>query len=283
LDVTDPEIKQQIGEAANQAAQRAIFMQDNVFSTAWRTLLRSMESSKSHSVAGYVASRIGQFLLPIIKVPANVAFETGTHMFGTITATGKLTQVMARGLKTIELAEADMIMRRYTKGLIGMGLFLTGYFNADKLGGFYQPGKRDSRDVAPMGARIAGVNIPAWLMHSRAAIVLQAGATAHRMANHTNSHGKSDKSAVLGVAEGLAKEIPFVNEMGRLDSLLAQGWQGRKARGNLLAGSVVPQGVKDVARWTDPLKEPQYRSPKDELDYIMLGIPGLREQVKVKK
>jgi hypothetical protein len=284
LDLNDPRVKQDIGEVANQEAKRSIFMQDNFISNAWQSMIRTLEQSKTHPTAGFITSKVAQILLPIVKVPTNIALETGTHMFGTVTATAKLGQVMHRGMSTIRPEEANMIMRHYSKGMVGAGLFLTGYFleaNGQYLGGFYEPGKREEGAVAPMGARIAGVNIPSWLLHAPAFIVMQAGATAYHMAHHVNKKGEPDKSAVLGVAKGLADEIPFMREMGVVDNLLADSYEGRKARGNLGTGLVIPQLVKEAAKWTDPVKEPDYRTPQSTLDYFKLGIPGLREQVKL--
>lgn len=280
-DLGDPATQLEIGKAANLDAQRAIFMQDNVLSDWFRTGVRSLETSKKFPNAGFAMAKVANFLLPIVKVPTNVAFETMTHIGGTLSGTGKLIHVMRNGLKNIKPEEADFIMRHYKKGLIGAGLFFTGYFNADKFGGFYQPGeKRDPKDVKWGGARFGGVNIPSWLLHAPAFIVLQAGATAYRM-EHRVSHGeeKGKLAGIMQAAEGLAHEIPFVNEMSRLDKILAENWEGKKARGDLLRSSIVPQGVQNIAGWLDD----KQRSPKNEIDSLKMGIPGLREQVPEKK
>lgn len=280
-DLSDPATQEEIGKAANLDAQRAIFMQDNVLSDWFRSGVRSLETSKKFPNAGFAMAKVANFLLPIVKVPTNVAFETLTHIGGILTGTGKLIQVMRRGIDTIKPEEADFIMRHYKKGLIGAGLFFTGYFNADKFGGFYQPGeKRDLKDVKWGGAKFGGVTIPSWLLHSPAFIVVQAGATASRMEHRTvKGEEKGKLAGVMQAAEGLAHEIPFVNEMSRLDKILAENWEGKKARGDLLRSSIVPQGVQNIAGWRDD----KQRSPKTEIDYLKMGIPGLREQVPEKK
>lgn len=280
LDPNDPRVQQQIGEAADQDAKRSIFMQDNVISDFWRNGIRILENSKRAPTSGFIFSKIGQFLLPIVKVPTNVALETMTHLTGGLTATGKLVQVMSRGFKTIRPEEADMIMRHYKKGMIGAGLFFTGYFNASHFGGFYQPNQRNRQDV-PWGAvRVNGVNIPAWLLHAPAFLVMQAGATAYKV-QHRVTRGTT-KDAALTVAKGLADEIPFLNEMGRIDKLLSDNWEGTKERGELLSGSTVPMFLRNVAQFTDKDASGNVikRKPKTETDYLKRDVPGLRQQLQ---
>ncbi len=281
MDVNHPEVKQALGELADQSAKRAIFMQDNFVSDWWRNGIRALEHSKKAPTAGYIASKIGQFLLPIVKVPTNVAFEAMTHVGGLGTGTIKLMGVMKRGLENIKPEEADFIMRHYSKGMIGAGMFFLGYFNAKNVGGFFTPhDKRDPNDVRWGAARIAGVNVPSWLLHAPAFIVMQAGATTYRIQHKMEKGEEKGKVAgTVAAAKGLLDEIPFVREMGFLDNVLADGYEGMKARGQLAASTVTPQGVKNIAEWTDPLKEPQYRAPKSEVDYIKMGWPILREQV----
>lgn len=273
-DLSDPSVKEAIGKLAEQNAKRAIFMQDNVISNWWRTGIRLLETNKSFPTNGYILARVGNFLLPIVRVPTNVAIESGVHLGGLVTGTAKLTQVMARGLKTIKPEEADFIMRHYKKGLVGAGLFLTGYFNSDKLGGFYQGReKRKPGEVQWGQARVAGVTIPRWLLHAPAFIVMQAGATAHRV---LYGKGGDYEKAGLAVAKGMTHEIPFMAELGVIDNSLADGYEGSKARGRLLSGSTIPFGLQNIAEWTDP-KERRY--PRSELDYVKMGVPGLREEV----
>jgi hypothetical protein len=265
-------VKQMVGEMSNRAARRSIFMQDNVLSDLFRHQLRMGEQSKKFPTGGPALARVAKFLFPIVRVPTNIGLEAGVHMGGLITGTGKLLGVMSRGLKNIKPEEADMIMRHYSKGAIGAGLFLTGYFNADNLGGFYSP-HREEGDPKWGEIKIGDVKIPKYLLHAPAFLVMQAGATARKL---MEEGGGPTKSA-LSVARGLTSEIPFVNEMGIIDDLLSGEWEGRRARGNLLAGSIVPQGVKNIAQWTDPEEK---RKPQTELDYVKMGIPWLREQVQ---
>jgi len=111
---------------------------------------------------------------------------------------------------------------------------------------------------------------------------MQAGATFAHNQHHVNKQGLPDRNASLRTARGLVEEIPFMKEMGVIDSLLADDYKGRKAVGQLISGTVIPQGVRNVAKWTDPLPEPYYRSPKTVMDVVRQDIPGLREKVRFK-
>lgn len=280
FDVTDERIQDSIRRAANQDAKRAIFMQDNILSDFWNNGLRSMERSKKFPVGGYTLAKVGRFLLPIVKVPTNIGLEVGTYLGGVASASGRLIHVMRRGLHTIRPEEADMIMRHYKKGMVGAGLFLTGYFNAQNFGGFYEKGKKDDKEDLKHGQmRVAGVTVPAWLLHSPAMLVMQAGATAHKV-----THGdkpKSAGSASLTVARGVTEQIPFMAELGVIDNMLADDYKGTSVRGRLLQGTIVPQGVKNIAEYgdKDSAGQPIIRKPKNELDYLKSAVPGLRQQV----
>jgi hypothetical protein len=284
LDVSDPQVQTTINEHAVQSGSRAIFMQDNLFSNAWNGFMGILEGSKKFPTSGYIASRVGRFLLPIVKVPTNVALETATHITGLATGTVKLAQVMARGLKTIRPEEANFIMRHYKKGMVGAGLFFTGYFNAKHFGGYYRPGEKPVPGEPRHGEiDVLGIRIPRWLLHAPSALVMQAGATFYKSTHGAKRLEKPE--AALQTANEIAHEIPFMNELGTIDKLLAGDWEGRRERGYLARSTVVPQGVQNVADWISPKDTEGYplkRDPKSIMQQIMMGIPGLREQVPLK-
>lgn len=281
-DPDNPQVRQSIREGAKANADRAIFQNDNVVSSSWNVLLRALESSKKYPNAGFLLSRIGRFLLPIVRVPTNIALETGTMLTGSLTGTGKLIGVMSRGLKNIESGEAELIMRHYKKGAVGAGLFLTGYFNPDSFGGFYEPrGDRQPGDLAVGEAQVMGITIPWWLLHGPPFLVMQAGATARKLMDKEKGAAASGHAVIRGIAE----EIPFIKETTAIDSMLGETHEASKAIGDLARSTVVPQAVQNVARWTtekDSYGHPVLRKPENLLDYIKLGIPGLREQVPLK-
>jgi hypothetical protein len=280
-DINKPGVIEEAQARAKESGLRAIFTHDNVLSNAFNSFVTALEHNKKFPTAGYGAARLMRFLLPIVRVPTNIAIETATMSTGTLTGSAKLMQVMARGMETIKPEEADMIARHYKKGLVGAGLFLTGFFNPDNFGGFYQePGKKKEKiNRAGLGfdeARIGGVTIPKWFMHSPAALQMQFGATVRKYMDT----GKSAPESAMTGAQEILHGIPFVSEMTEFDSLLKSNWEGQKSRGNLLKGSIVPQGVQNIAEWTDQGKK---RSPHSMYDYIASGIPGLRQQVPLSR
>lgn len=281
--IEKPGVIETAQKQAQESGLRAIMTNDNVLSNGWNNFVGALEGNKKFPTAGYAAAKVMRFLLPIVRVPTNIAIEAGTMSTGAISGSAKLMQVMARGMETIKPEEADMIARHLKKGAVGAGLFLYGYFNADKFGGLYQAyNTKNSDKINRNGmqsgqAKFGAMTIPDWLLsHSPAGLQMQFGATVKKYMDT----GKSAPVSAMAGAQEIVHEVPFVNEMSRIDSLLKSNWEGQSARGNLVKGSVVPQGLSNVAEWMD---KGQKRSPKTIEDYIKSGVPGLREQVPLSK
>jgi hypothetical protein len=272
---------EQAQQLAKTSGLRAIMTNDNVLSNGWNSFVTALEHNKTFPTGGYAAARVMRFLLPIVRVPTNIALEVGNMSTGLVTATGKLAQVMARGMETLKPEEADLIARHYKKGLVGAGLFLTGYFNADKFAGFWQGQSKKADKIArggmqPGQAKFGVMTIPDWLiMHSPAGLMMQFGATVKK---YQDTHKSFTTSAMAGASE-ILHEVPFINEMSRIDNLLKSNWEGESARGNLVKGSVVPQGVQNVADWLDPYK----RKATTPMEHIQSGIPVWRERLPITK
>lgn len=289
-DPNSPATEREIKEKAHQDAMRAIFMNDNAISKAFEYGLKVVEKGKTLSGRGGAEfARLARFLLPIVKVPTNIAIEAHVLAGGTISGSYKLAQVMARSLRTggkegMTGDEADMIIRHLSKGMIGVGLFLIGYNDSKNMGGFYIDGeKRKPGSVPAESIKIHGVTIPPWLLHSPAFMVIQAGATARRLAEEGVKGEKIGLPlGVLRTEWALLNNLPFINEMGRLDKLFATNSAGSRARGNFVSGLYEPQLVKEIAEVTDPLSKNRYRAPQTFGQTIKTGIPGLREQVPSK-
>jgi hypothetical protein len=307
-DLSDPRIQKEIGDVAYNNAQRAIFMQDNFANGAFRDMLRSLETNKTAPNLGFATSKIAQFLLPIVKVPLNIVGETAVHMGGTVSGSIKLAGVMKRGLENIKPEEANYIMRHYSKGLIGIGLFATGYFNPNSFSGFYQErtqGKDTATGLKYGRLKALGYTIPAILLHAPAFIVMQAGATARKMVDRGGGYivpGQSigsrggvhtKPSAAMAIMTEMGNEIPFIRQMGAIDAMIGrQGdYKQRQALGSTVQGSVIPQGLKNIAAFLDrpknanwlDLSEGTARRKQAITDYLMEGIPGLRKTLPAYK
>lgn len=264
-------------------ANRAIFMNDNALTKNYNLFLNGLQKSGG-GWAGL--ARTLRILLPIIKVPSNIALEAGTYAGGVPVGLFKLAKAWHAGLDKISDEESEAIHRALKKGLLGSALMLMGFFNPNMFGGYYQKGiKRRDNEAEYGGVQIGGENIPKWLLHSPAFEVLQMGATARRVADsrfHGQERGLS--SGALAGALGLASEIPFVNEMIKTGDL--QSPEGRsKYFGELAKAQIIPAALDQLARHQDKTAggTPIKREPRNFSEVLKTGVPVLREQVPAKK
>jgi len=292
VDVTDPTFQMSAGIEAYKDANRAIFMQDNRVVKGYKSLLASLERPDAKgktSPAGKVAATVMKTLLPIVKVPTNVAGETFQHVGGVPYAVlYELPKAYAKGLENLQPEEADIILRHLKKGSLGAAGMALGYFMPNAFGGYYQPGeKRDDKDVKVGGVRIMGVDIPRYLVHNPLLETMQIGATVRRVAD--SKFRKSDEEpqgithGLIAGALGLTEEVPFVKEATEMDKLFSP--QERKDYIGELAKSIaVPQLSQWIAQQTDKEQgETVKRKPESIWEHIETGIPGLRGNVPRKE
>lgn len=285
VDITEPLIQAKMAGKAYEYANKAIFMQDNAITTAWQLALNYLHN-KGGGAAGL--ARAMRILLPIVKVPTNIAGEALTYAGGVPFGLARLGKAWSKGFENLKPEEADLILNQLKKGSLGSGLLLMGFFNPQMFGGYYQKGiKRDEKDVEYGGARVGDTNIPKMLLHAPAFEILQVGSTMRRVADsrlnkHSDQRGLT--AGAMAGALGLASEVPFMNEMIRSGDL--QSPEGRdKYFGELAKAQVVPAVLDQYARHEDVNSrgEPIKRDAKTFTDVIKSGIPGLRETVPQKK
>jgi N12 class adenine-specific DNA methylase/2'-5' RNA ligase len=290
-DVTDPNVQMRLAIEAYKDANRSIFMQDNMIVDMWKwaqkRALKPTKSTGRPTAAGKATATAMNTLLPIVKVPTNIVGEVLQYALGSITGSARLARAMAAGMDNLEPEEADTILRLLKKGLLGAALLLLGYLGKEAIGGYYQYGqKRKPGDVPVGGVRIFGHDVPSYLVHNPLLEMLQIGATIGRVAD---SHLRKKDKEVQGIgagsaaaAWGLLDEVPFINETAQIARL---GYPFRRGAfvGGLAESVAVPQLVKTVAESTDKTPEGEVvrRKPQSPLDYVKLGIPGLRETVPV--
>lgn len=279
----DVQVMGRLSQEAYLEANRAIFMQDNVVSDTIKNALNMAEKSKKSPNLGPALARIGRFLLPIVKVPTNIVGEVATGVHGAATGGFRTAKAYYDGIQTLPPEQADSIMRQLKKGLVGNALLLTGYFGYKAIGGFYQP--RDQRadsDVQPDHYRVGKVNLPGFVGHSTAAMLLNIGATLHR-----EQLQKGFPSAVSGTAGGVVKQLPFVPAVTNAVEALQSDEGMKKYLQNLLIGSTVPAGVAHAAKVADTpgtfpsnaFTPANKRSPSTLGEGFKAVIPGLRPQV----
>lgn len=294
-DGSNPLVQSRIAIEAYKDANRSIFLQNNMLTDAYQRALSRFDqpdkTSGQPTAGGKAAGTIARALLPIVKVPTNIVAETVEYATGLLTGSLRLANAYRVGIEKLNPEQADLIMRELKKGTLGGAALLLGYFNADKVGGYYQPGvKRKKGDVGFDDVRIFGHDVPGYLLHNPLLETLQIGATARRVADAKFAKKDAAKaglgSGVWAAAMGLIDEIPFAREATELGKIFGGGPEGRYAAGEFAKGLVTPAASQWAAQHldTDSHGNPIKRAPKTMLEHVKTGIPGLREEVpKAKK
>lgn len=293
IDVTDPMVQTRIAVEAYKDANRAIFMQDNLFTekiwnpTITRLMQRDAKTGEVSAAARATATALRVFL-PIVKVPTNIVAETMEYSLGVPLGATKYAwqKVFRDGIEKLTDEQRDVISRQLKKGLVGSAFLAYGYFNPDQFGGYYQPGdKRKMGDVKAGNVRVNGTDIPSYLLHHPLIEQFQIGATIRRVADaKVKGHKNGIATGTWAAALGLVEELPFIRTQIELAHLFGRPDEAAKVEGNLARGLVVPQGVQDLAAQTDRDAQgnPIRRNPKTVLENIKTGIPVLREDVRRK-
>jgi hypothetical protein len=215
--------------------------------------------------------------------------ETAEYVGGLPLGLFNLKQAYSKGIDNLTPQQADIIVRQLKKGSIGSAMLLLGYFNPEIFGGYYELGeKRKPDDPKAKSMKLDGKDVPAYLLHAPVHEIPQMGATARRAVEEHLKKGESEEIAIASGAWaagiGLIEEIPFTR--GAIEvSRLVDPMRREAAAGNILKSIIVPQLFQYTAEKMDvgPTGEPIKRKPKTMMQAIESGIPGLREDVPVKR
>jgi len=297
VDVTDPLVQASILTLAYKDANRAIFMQDNLISSANSALIRYLENNKSHPKSGKFAASVLQELMPFVKVPTNVIGETFTYAGGLpkgvadvvrVRASAKLkaigaerlASVLHEGMGDLKPDEADMILRTLKKGSIGAAFLLLGYFNPTKVGGYNSKKKENESEVEEGELKVGDVAIPKFMLHNPLMETLQLGATIRQVKDHYVDN--EDKYPILegtwAAAMGLVSQTPMIDQAGRLDKLAKHPVD---YAGEFTKGATIPALVDFIARYTDVDENGNRikRKPDGFVEHLESAIPFLRQRV----
>lgn len=294
-DINNPNVIGEMSQEAYVDANRSIFMQDNVASNVFSGAMRMAERNKIAPNLGPGFARLGRFLIPIVKVPTNIVGEVATGVHGVATGSVRAGAAYWRGIKSLPTEQGDAIMRQLKKGLVGNSLLLAGYFGYKSIGGFYHQGdQRTEGDVAAGRFRVGDSDLPAYTQHSTGAMLMNIGATVHRV---QDERIKKSEPATKGLAigavaagQGLVRELPFVPALtGAADAIGTQHGFERYING-LIMSTTTPAVVSHVAKVIDTpgsfpsniLNESTKRAPKTKLQAVEMGIPILRGNVPEK-
>lgn len=299
IDVKDPAIQMQMGVEAYKQANAAVFREDHFVVTAYNNMLRGLvQKSKETgrpSLLGKAAEAGIKYTLPVVRIPTNIVARTFEYSFGhAVAATRIARSVFQEGLNNLSPHDADVIMRNLKRGTIGTAVMALGYFNADKIGGYYQPGqKRDDSDVKFGKIRVFGHDVPSYLIHNPLLEQLQIGATIRRVADSklrkSDDETQGTGSGAMAAALGVIQEAPFLSDAELAVKLKDPGT--RPSAVGELAKGVVPVLLQNVAEAQD--KDVQGETVKRDpntgkvlstaVNTVKLGIPGLRKTVPEKE
>ena len=305
---TDKQERNRVEIMALAQANRDIFMGGNLLTEAIRGATQRLRHHKNHPKAGSFMADVIEFLLPIIGVPTNLAIRKARHLFGIPEAVLRAAQAGMKGDLTkkmnpetgkmdisISAEDADLITRSFKYGLVGLALALYAWNNDDEFGGVYAPGSGPKRDknskMKPGDMNLfsdekgeGGLKINHLLGHGPWGSFMNLIADAKKLVRESEEAGQRDLSnaAFFTIYAGLM-DLPIFSTFTRLGSPFKTA--SEKA-GDIVAGTFVPQGLKDLAVASDPLSGhhgESGRDPQGFMDAIKMKIPGLREEVKAKQ
>lgn len=285
VDISNPLVVHKAGLEAYRDSQRAKFQQDNAVVDLYNEAVR--KARKPEAGLGMNAAGFGaKILLPVVRVPTNIAAEVGEYVFGTVIGSVKAARAWKLGVETLKPNEAEAIMRQLKKGSIGGAALLAGYLAPDVFGGFYnrddkrKPGDLQHGEVmTPLGAA------PSWTQHNPFLEVFQVGASARRVEDSLRK-GKERGTLEGSVAAmlGLAHEVPFVRETTEIAKVFDARTTGH-AFGEFLKSLFLPQALQWLAGNLDrdSSGQPIERKAGTVGESIESGVPGLRSNVPLRK
>ncbi len=295
LNPSDPVVRGLINQKTFEYANAEKLQENNKFAEGVNAMLKRLEQVDPKtgrvSIEKQLLSSVIRtlFTKDIIKTPANFAKQllVDYNPVGLFRGTAKTIGVHIRGIETLTPHEANSIARLMGVGAVGSAMMLWGALDAlrdpkDRIfGGFYQPGQKRDPDDVPWGSTRIGDQTFHVLTHNMLTEPAQFGSTIVRVARTIKNKQTGDtRGAIDGIitaAFHVLDAAPIANPITRTSKYVEQG-QSTKVASNIVR-QLIPQLVQNIAEDTDKVREPEYRRPKSFTDDLMMGIPGLRQNV----
>lgn len=311
IDVEDPVIQTQLATAAYDDATASILMKDNLVSKAWSNMMQKGWNS-DNGIAKFLAFAGGE-TMPIIKVPTNMVLEAGRYTLGghgaalrigmgvicealnwgleKVGADGAAKVVAKGGLQKLTPKEADRILSNLKKGSLAFALQIlaSSVPNAIQVSPFYHKGLKNEDGLEEGEMKIFGVTIPKILQDHPLFLSMRVHASAAELYNHyrekysDESEATSAYYAVVGTAQGLAGETPFMSNTANLVNMLErpESRQATSFLGNFVKSTVEAGILIDIAKYQDSdnwsdvfIGKENKRATKSIPDYLQSGIPN---------
>ena len=283
-----PMTQAKINMRAFEESQRAVLKNPNFVVKGFQMMQHYLrqagaEGSSERTFAKSTAN-VMDYVFPIVHVPTNFAGEGLSYAAGALKTLPVLKEIMSKGVESLSPDQADYVMRNLGKQTIGAVVGAIGWYGYKNVGSFYQPGDNKRHGIP---ASESAFGLPKWAIDTPLGIMLTMGATMHRISDSLpKPHGAADQVG-RGVKEGyaavkgMAQNIPFFDEPQRLAEAFRNTDTVKKFAGQEVAHDLIPPDVGNIARMTDPGKGG--RASKSFTDQIKESIPGLREQVPMKR
>jgi hypothetical protein len=287
IDVADEATSLRMMMDAYKDSNRALLLEPNKGAEWIRSLSSKLEAKDKAtgrvSLLGKAGATMVRTEIPIATVPLNFAKQTLEGVFGLPLGAGRAASAWFRGFD--ELAkhpeEADAIMRNLKNGSVGGAIalyaFLDGYYGWNHFGGYFEPGDKRRTDDAKFGTvKFGNYWIPTVLLHHPLLEVGMLANTAGRLMRPKTKKQASVPAVVIASLLGLMEHSPLGSEAMEF-SKMAYGAARWDAIDKHVASYIGAQGLKNLAEWTDT--ETARRKPRNLVEHIEMGIPGLRQNV----
>jgi hypothetical protein len=313
--LADPAVKARVAAEAYADAEREIFQNKNFFSEAYSALLGRVHAHAEKGGLGSTSAAIGEkalrFLLPITKVPTNIAIAGSSYaggLFGALAQIGAATRagmknmregkgveggIWKNAVEAITPEQADSVMRNLKRQGVGIAAMTLGAFLYKNLGGMWMPGDNKNPakpEAETIDTRNRSLNLPPVINQGKVTkqvlehpvmTAMMLGATAAWIA-HKPGHGWAE-----GLYEGALatqEKNPFLKPI--VEKLEGKpsgpgGLKGLEKFAGEQVSSMNPQLIQWAARRLDRTYEGKEikRTPKTFSDEILQGIPGARKYV----
>lgn len=278
-DISDPLVQMKNGQLAWEDSSFWRFQNRNLATSMYRQIIARLQAQ------GFLKTGTAIKLeFPVINVPTNIVARTFESVFGAVTGSYRAARALRAGIENLKPEQADLIMRNLKTGSLGAALTILGYLTADQVGGYYQPGKKQKPEAVKYGTiHMWGTDIPAYLLHNPFLEAVQFGATIRHVADARMKKTNAETNGLwMGLAQattGAYEQLPFIRESVDLSGL-RQPTQMRNVVGEHLRSFVIPMALQWIAEQTDKGVQ---RQPQTISQHLEMGIPGLRQNVPLKK